>query len=83
MSKVTPYSKDAEFAKVDGHTVAAQTPGTKQVKQQFIRQMGGEPADIGFVGPARVYTQDYRIKDEDDATNQDIVRPFLGNPLVW
>ena len=80
--KIRPYAKNDEFAKVDGHTVAAQTPGTKQVKQQFLNMR--DPAEIGFAPPSRLYSQDYRYPmDTVDSSGQDIVTQFLGNPLVW
>jgi len=83
MSKVHPYSKSSEFAKRDGHTVAAQTPGTKQIKQEFLNMGRGQPSTISWAPTSRVFDRDYRVPDEDDATNQDTVTPFVGNPLIW
>lgn len=72
---------DTLYPKSGPLTKQGQSGGTKQVKAQLLGR--GQPSDIGFCPPSRVYTQDYRVPDADDATNKDIVSPFLGNPLGW
>ena len=71
----TTYPKSGQVTEKD------QSEGSKQTKEQFLRV--GQPSDLGFCPPSRLYTRDYRVPDEDDATNKDTVSPFVGNPLVW
>jgi hypothetical protein len=67
--------------KTGAHTEMAQTAGSKQQGAQHLRL--GQPSTLSWAPPSRIYTRDYRVPDEDDATNKDTVSPFVGNPLQY
>lgn len=74
-------STTVNSSKENGHTAMAQTPGSKQIAQEFLRD-ATQPADIHKAPPSRVYTRDYgKVQPEKD--DVDLVSPALGNPLRW
>ena len=64
----------------DGHTLAAQTAGSKQVK--VVHYRAGMAVDIHKAPPSRLYTRDY-AKVPPSPEDVDLVSPVLGNPLRW
>jgi hypothetical protein len=74
----------------NGHTQMKQSADSKQIKCDCHMTMG-TPAEIGktpFItanktAPSeRIYNRDYtKVGRERDET--DLVRPALGNPLIW
>jgi hypothetical protein len=64
----------------DGHTLMAQTSGSKSIKVDFAP--GDVPADIGPAPTTRVYTRDY-AKDPPSPDDKDFITGTLGNPLRW
>lgn len=76
MAKLSNTPAD-RFAKAGPDSKEELSAGAKTIKQ--VRLHIGQAAEIGPAGPGRIYTRDYGKKQ--DTEKDDLVGPFLGNPL--